>query len=54
LVRQTLGQNGLARKEDVIAYLRHLASGDAAYFEKQRRQRLHTILDQLHRQAKEQ
>lgn len=54
LVRRTLGKNGLAAKEEVIAHLRHLAAGDAAYFEKQRRQRLHVILDELHRRAKEQ
>jgi hypothetical protein len=54
LVRQTIGRNGLAPKEDVIGHLRHLAAGDAAYFEKQRRQRLHAILDQLHQQAQEQ
>ncbi len=53
LVCQTIGKNGLAAKEDVIAHLRHLAVGDAAYFEKQRRRRLHAILDELHRQAKE-
>lgn len=54
LVRRTLGKNGLAAKEDLIAHLRHLAAGDAAYFEMQRRQRLHTILGELHRAAREQ
>ena len=54
LVRRTLGKNGLAAKEELIAYLRHLAAGDPAYFEKQRRQRLHAILDELHRRAREQ
>lgn len=54
LVRRTLGKNGLAAKEDLIAHLRHLAAGDAAYFETQRRQRLHTILDRLHAEAREQ
>jgi hypothetical protein len=54
LVRRTIGKNGLAAKEDVIAHLRHLAAGDTAYFEKQRRERLHSILDELHRRAKEQ
>lgn len=54
LVRRTLGKNGLAAKEDLIAHLRHLAGGDAAYFETQRRQRLHAILDDLHRRAQEQ
>jgi hypothetical protein len=54
LVRRTLGRNGLAAKEDVIEHLRHLAAGDAARFEKRRRERLHAFLDDLHRQAKEQ
>ena len=54
LVRRTLGKNGLAPKEDVIAHLRNLAAGDRSYFEKQRRQRLHAILDELHRRTKEQ
>jgi hypothetical protein len=54
LVRRTLGRNGLAAKEDVIDHLRQLAAGDAAYFEKQRRQRLHAILDELHQRAREQ
>lgn len=54
LVRRTLGKNGLAAKEEVIAHLRRLAAGDAAYFETQRRQRLHAILDELHRRASEQ
>lgn len=53
LVRRTLGKNGLAAKAEVIAHLRRLAAGDAAHFEKQRRERLHAILDQLHAQAKE-
>ena len=54
LVSRRIGKNGLALREDVIAHLRHLAASDTAYFEKQRRSRLHSILDELHRQAKEQ
>lgn len=54
LVSRTIGKNGLAAKKDVIAHLHHLAAGDAAYFERQRRQRLHAILDQLQAQAKQQ
>lgn len=53
LVRRTLGKNGLAAKEDVIAHLRHLAAGEAAFFEKKRRQRLRDILDQLHTEARQ-
>jgi hypothetical protein len=54
LVTRTVGKNGLATKENVITHLRHLAAGDAASFERDRRQRLHTILDELHRRAREQ
>jgi hypothetical protein len=53
-VHQIVGRNGLARKEDIISHLRHLARGDAAHFERRRRERLHAILDNLQRQAKEQ
>ena len=53
LVRRTLGKNGLAAKEDVIAHLRHLAAGEPAFFEKKRRQRLGSILDQLHAEARQ-
>jgi hypothetical protein len=53
LVRRTLGKNGLAAKEDVIAHLRHLAAGEAAFFENRRRQRLCDILDQLHAEARQ-
>jgi hypothetical protein len=53
-VRQTIGKNGLADRAEVIRHLRQLAAGEAAFFEKQRRQRLHQILDQFHRDAKEQ
>lgn len=54
LVTRTIGKNGLADREQVICHLRRLAAGEAAYFEKQRRQRLHSLLDQWQRQAKEQ
>ena len=53
LVRRTLGKNGLATKEDVIAHLRHLGAGEAAFFEKKRRQRLSAVLDQLHAEARQ-
>jgi hypothetical protein len=54
LVRRTIGKSGLADREEVIQHLRRLAAGDSVHFERQRRERLHSILDQLHRQAKEQ
>jgi hypothetical protein len=53
LVRQTIGKNGLANREEVIRYLRSLAAGDAVSFEIERRDRLHSILNQLHREQKE-
>lgn len=53
LVRQTIGRNGLADREEVIRHLRGLAAGEAVIFEKQRRQRLQRILDQLHHEARE-
>jgi hypothetical protein len=54
LVRFTIGKNGLAIKEDVIAYLHQLAQGDAASFERQRRDRLAALIDTWHREAQEQ
>ena len=51
LVRRTVGKNGLAAKEDVIAWLRRLAEGEAAFFEKKRRQRLGDILGRLQAEA---
>jgi hypothetical protein len=54
LVRRTIGRNGLADRDELIRHLRQLAAGDDAYFERQRRQRLHTILGHLQRQVKEQ
>ncbi len=54
LVRRTIGRNGLADREEVIRHLRDLAAGEAVIFEKQRRERLHRILDQLHVEAREQ
>jgi hypothetical protein len=54
LARRTLGKNVLADKEEVIAYLRQLAAGDAASFERRRRERLHTLIATWHKQAKEQ
>lgn len=51
LVRQTIGRNGLADRDEVVCHLRRLAAGEAANFEKHRRERLHSILSQLQRQA---
>jgi hypothetical protein len=53
LVRQTIGKNGLAERDEVIRHLRALAAGEAVSFEIERRDRLHSILNQLHRERKE-
>ena len=53
LVRRTIGKNGLANREEVVRHLRGLAAGQAVSFEVQRRERLHSILDRLHREQKE-
>jgi hypothetical protein len=44
LICRTIGKSGLADREDVIRYLRALATGEPGAFEKQRRQRLHSLL----------
>jgi hypothetical protein len=54
LVRHTIGKNGLALKEDVIAYLRQLARGEAADFERRRRERLAALLTNWHSELREQ
>ncbi len=53
LVRQTIGKNGLANREEVVRNLRRLACGEPVYFEKQRRERLHAFFEQWQRQARE-
>lgn len=53
LVRQIIGKNGLANREEVVRHLRDLAAGEPAYFEKRRRERLHSILRQFERQTRE-
>jgi hypothetical protein len=46
-VRQQIGANGLADREELIAHLRSLASGDSIYYESRRRQRLARTLSSL-------
>jgi len=48
-VSRQIGANGLADKEEFIAYLRHLANGQAAYYERRRREKLAETLVQLNR-----
>ncbi|MBV9264984.1 MAG: hypothetical protein JO061_02330 [Acidobacteriaceae bacterium] len=51
LVRHTIGRNGLALKDEVIRYLRHLARGDKAVYEQQRRRRVAGLIQTWHREA---
>jgi hypothetical protein len=54
LVQRTIGKNGLASKEGVIQHLRELATGEAAVFERRRRERLHDLVDRWHVQSRTQ
>lgn len=54
LVRHSIGKNGLALKEEVIAYLRQLAEGDTATYERQRRNRLASLIQTWYQQGREQ
>ncbi|MGH9614045.1 MAG: hypothetical protein ACRD4P_13290 [Bryobacteraceae bacterium] len=54
LVRQTIGKNGLAARDELIQHLRRLAAGEPAYYEKRRRERFHSILEQMRVEAREQ
>ena len=52
LVRHVIGKNGLALKQDVVQHLKNVAAGQDAFYEKSRRERLHSILDSLHQELK--
>jgi hypothetical protein len=52
LVRHTVGRSGLAPRDEVIEYLRQLAAGEAAVYEKRRRERLSSILGRLEQQPR--
>lgn len=54
LVRHTVGRNGLARKEDVVLYLRQLAHGDPVSFERRRRERFAELISNWHRELQTQ
>lgn len=49
-----VGTNGLASAALLIARLRRLANGDDGYYERRRRQKLATVLAQLHEQRVQQ
>ncbi len=48
-IREHLGANGLADRQELIAHLRRLAAGDAAHYERQRRHQLAASLEQFRR-----
>lgn len=49
-VSRRIGANGVAGRETVIAHLQRLASGETAYYEQQRRQRLASHIDTLYQE----
>jgi hypothetical protein len=46
-VRQQVGTNGVADREEVIAHLKRLASGESVYYERRRRQKFARSLSAL-------
>lgn len=46
-VRQQVGTNGVADREELIAHLRRLASGESVYYERRRRERFARALTSL-------
>jgi hypothetical protein len=50
-VTRQVGANGVADREDLIAHLKRLASGDEAHYELRRRQRLARVLNGLRQAA---
>ena len=53
-VRQQAGSNGVADREELIAHLERLASGESVYYERRRRQQVATVLSKLDRAWREQ
>ena len=50
-VTRQIGANGVAGREELIAHLKRLASGDEAHYERRRRQRLAQVLEGLRQAA---
>ena len=46
-IMQRLGSNGLADRDALVAHLARLANGNDGYYERQRRQKVATVLTQL-------
>ena len=47
-VRQQIGSNGVADREELIAHLRRLSAGEVANYERRRRERLAKVLESVH------
>jgi hypothetical protein len=52
-ISERLGSSALADREALISHLRRLAEGEDGYYERRRRHRVATILDQLHKERLE-
>ena len=52
LVSHSVGKSGLALKDAVVSHLRTLAAGNAAFTERQRRERLHALLNEARAEAR--
>jgi hypothetical protein len=50
-VTRQIGSSGVAAREDLMAHLQRLASGENAHYERRRRQRLAQAMDDLRRAA---
>jgi len=50
-VTRQVGANGVAGREELIAHLKRLATGDEAHYERRRRQKLAQVLEGLRREA---
>src|SRR3954471_21597513 len=53
-VRQQVGSNGVADREELIAHLHRLASGDSIYYERRRREQLARTMAALQKSWTEQ
>jgi hypothetical protein len=53
-VRQQVGSNGVADREELIAHLQRLASGESVYYERRRREQFVASLTTLRQQWTEQ
>jgi hypothetical protein len=53
-VHQQVGTNGVADREELIAHLRRLASGESVYYERRRRERFARVLTNLNQAWTEQ